>query len=179
MRKKIKGNSGLTVVEMLAAVAVLTLLLMMLGTGMQMAMNSYRKVIAQSEVDLLLSTAVDALADELRYARDVVVGNDNKLKSYTSDSYGKETYLYLDSSGRIMAKGTVEDGQKEWRVLSTGAYGSGAIVTYTKYEVKDMKIEYKDNIFSIYLKVGTADSRNISADTSVTVRCLNPYKTTT
>ena len=58
MRKKLNSESGLTLVEMLCAVAILVLLVLLLSTGMQMALRTYRDIVAQSEVDLLLSTAV-------------------------------------------------------------------------------------------------------------------------
>lgn len=183
MRKKLRENAGLTVVEMLAATAVLMLLALMLSTGLQMVMNSYQTVIAQSEVDLLVSTAVDALADELRYARDVKerAGSDlNCDFTYTSDSFfGEGVYLDLEG-GRIVA---CKDGSSSLSVLSTGAYGSGGNKSYREYQVTAMTIKYKpaDNTFEIYLKAETdgLSGPKISADTSVTVRCLNPQKETT
>lgn len=50
MRKKLNSESGLTLVEMLCAVAILVLLVLLLSTGMQMALRTYRDIVAQSEV---------------------------------------------------------------------------------------------------------------------------------
>ena len=184
MREKINSKSGFTLVEMLAAVAVLMLLTMMLGTGIQMALNSYRTMIAQAEVELLVSTAVDALADDLRFARDVKADPvSKKLTSYTSDSFGENTELALgetgsDNEGQIMASGK--------RFLSTGAYGAKVDGNKRAYRITDMTIKYNEakNTFNIQLTVKTADEK-ISAgtpknedgeDIGVTVRCLNPAK---
>lgn len=163
MRKKLNTEDGLTLVELLAATVILVLLGLLLNTGLQMAMSAYRAIVAQSEVELLLSTAVDAIACELRYARDVTVGEDGKLASYTSDSFGADTGLTVDlEDGQIKAGGM--------RLLPTGAYGlNGA------YLVKDMEIKYNAPNFTIELKAATKDE-TISAGTSVTVRCLNPEK---
>lgn len=167
MRKKLRGEGGLTLVEMLAAVVILILLGLLLNTGLQMAVNSYRTIVARSKTELLLSTAVDALADDLRYARDV--SGSGTAFTYTSDSFGADAALGLNSDGQIVAK----VGDEEKRLLSTGAYGlNGA------YQVKEMKISYTRPNFTIELTVETKDGA-ISAQTpggGVTVRCLNPGK---
>lgn len=167
MARKWKDSRGLTLVEMLCAAAVLILLGLLLNTGLQMAVNTYRAIVAQSEVELLLSTAVDAISDDLRYARDV--SGSGAGFTYTSDSFGADAALDLNSDGQIVAK----VGGEEKRLLSTGAYGlNGA------YRVKDMNISYDAPNFTVEIKVVTEDE-TISAGTSVTVRCLNAKKEAT
>lgn len=164
MRKKLNSESGLTLVEMLAAVVILILLGLLLNTGLQMAMSTYRAIVAQSEVELLLSTAVDAITDELRYARDVSVSGTDF--TYTSDSFGEKASFGL------------KDGQitvKDKRLLSTGAYGLNGAYVVTE---ENMSIKYNEPNFTIELTVATKDGA-ISAQTpdgGVTVRCLNPGK---
>ena len=204
MRKKLREKAGLTVIEMLAATVVLVLLALMLNTGLQMALNTYETMIAQSEVELLLSTAVDSLADELRYAQKVDGENGSGYEykidpvtgkgtngpvgsrgfAYTSGSFGNVTNLKVaesgDNKGQIMV--TVKNGAspENLRVLSTGAYGNKGI-SYKEYEVTAMKVTYNkpasgDTTFTIELAVATVDGK-ISAGTpegGVTVRCLNP-----
>lgn len=177
MRKKLNSESGLTLVEMLCAVVILILLGLLLNTGLQMAVSTYRAIVAQSEVELLLSTAVDAVADELRYARDVS-GSGGSF-TYFSDSFGEEVRLDVDTDGQIVAK----KGEEEKRLLSTGAYGLNKA-----YQVKktadDKEIVSWDKTagtFTIQMKVETTDGK-ISAKTpdgGVTVRCLNAKKEAT
>lgn len=167
MRKKLNSESGLTLVEMLCAVAILVLLVLLLSTGMQMALRTYRDIVAQSEVDLLLSTAVDAIADDLRYAQDVTTGADGKLSSYTSDSFGKGASIELNDKNQIVVNGM--------RLLPTGAYGLNEAYRVDK---EKMSIQYNEPDFTIALKVVTKDEK-ISAETSVTVRCLNAKKDAT
>lgn len=171
MRKKLNSESGLTLVEMLAVVVILILLGLLLNTGLQMAMSTYRAIVAQSEVELLLSTAVDAISDDLRYARNVAEDGAGGF-TYTSDSFGADAALGLNSDGQIVAM----VGGEAKRLLSTGAYGlNGA------YRVENMKISYTQPNFTIELTVATKDGA-ISAQTpdkGVTVRCLNAKKDTT
>ena len=65
------SSRGLTLVETLCAVAILVLLGLLVNTGLNLAMRGYRELTAQSELELLGSTLTSALADELRYAREV------------------------------------------------------------------------------------------------------------
>lgn len=159
MRRKLREKSGLTLVEMLAAVAVLILLGLMLNTGMQMAVRSYRTMIARSEVELLLSTLADALSDDLRYAQEVETDAGGKLKTY-QDASGGTVSLVIGPDGQIYAGGK--------RVLPPGAYGRGT------YVVKAMEIDFAEECFTVELKVGQK-AGEISEERTFTVRCLNPY----
>ena len=49
MRRKVKDNSGLTLVEMMCAVLILVLLSLMLNSGLSMAIKTYQGVTAESE----------------------------------------------------------------------------------------------------------------------------------
>ena len=187
MKKKFNSKAGLTLVELLAVMAILVLLGLMMTTGLRMALRTYQSIVAQSEVELLLSTAVDALADDLRYAwdfeasEDVAHGNANVTFTYYSDSYGEKTRLDLDDDGQIVAKSV--GNQEGWRVLPTGAYGSRT--SFESYEVTDLRITHnadpvtREITFTIELTVAaeTSDGTSVSASTpegGVTVRCLNP-----
>lgn len=177
MRKKLKDSGGFTLVEMLCAVAILVLLTLMLNTGMQMAMHSYRAVTAESETQLLLNSLVDAVANELRCAHEV-----------TADEAGGFTYnggrsLTVSEGRVVVAGGDVVEGQGE--LLPTGKPGAqggsyGGAYHGGAYRVPDggMRIVYNqaDRRFTVHLKVVWRDGE-ISAETpedGVSIRCLNP-----
>ena len=108
MRKKRGDQRGFTLVEMLCATLILVMLALVTGVGLRLALRSYRAVRAESETQLLLSTALDALADDLRYARDVKTkaGPEGPLlDTYRSDSYGQGAALELDSENQLLAGG--------------------------------------------------------------------------
>lgn len=160
MKKKLCGQKGVTLVEMLAAVAVLSLLGVMLQTGLQLALKSYHTMTAEAETQLLLSTVSDAIADELRYARDIRLEDDGTFQDYTSVSYGRRTALKV-TDGQLIASPAGNDK----RVISTGAYGNGV------YSIEEMEITYEAPVFHIHVKVSEAGG--ISAETDFSVRCLN------
>ena len=169
MRKKLAEKSGVSLVEMLCATIILILLGLLLNTGLQLSLKSYRELRAESETQLLLATAIDALADDLRYARRVETDADGALKSYHSDSYGKDTAITVDDeTDQLLAAGK--------RVLPPGAYGKGA------YHIQGLEITYdKDTLlFTVKLEVTAPGSTGAGAKTPeevVTIRCLNPAMT--
>ncbi len=180
-----RGESGLTLVEMLCATALLTLLALILNAGIGLAVRSYRTMVARSETELLLSTAAAALADDLRYARGVEVSGETF--TYTSDSFGKGTALELDSAGRIVAQTQTPDGP--FHLLPVGREGdgtkAGGAYHGSAYQFDDtvFQILYDPgtNTFTIHMKVVWTEDTSVSAETpdeGLCVRCLNPKKTT-
>lgn len=167
MRQKLSGSRGVTLVEMLCASIILILLGLILNVGIQAAMDGYRTILAESEAELLLSTAVDALAADLRYARDVrTEEKDGKtlLSGYDSSFYGKNASLSLEG-GQIVAGGP----GGTMRVLPPGAYGNGV------YEIEEMEITYDGTCFTVHLRAAQAGGE-IGAETpaeGVSIRCLN------
>ena len=159
LRQKLKSSRGLTLVEMMAAVAVLALLGLMLHTGLTMAQDSYYKMTGEAESQLLLSTLTDLLSNELRYARDVVTDEGGNLQRYTSVNYGRNTTLSLNENAQLEANGR--------QMLSGGAYGNGA------YRIETWSIVYDKaaKLFTLQLKVSGRGS--ISQETEFSVRCLN------
>lgn len=156
LRCRLRSCRGFTLVETMAAAAVLALLALMLHTGLLMAQRSYVNMTGAAERQLLLSTLGDLLSNELRYARDVVAEPGGRLERYTSVNYGRNTILSL-SDGQLAANGL--------RMLSTGAYGNGA------YTLDTCAITYDSGTFQVALEVsgwGGSDSAQFS------VRCLNP-----
>lgn len=165
MKRKLKSSRGLSLVETLCAVLILILLGLMVNTGLNMALNSYREITAQAEAELLLSTLADALADDLRYARDVKVEtvDGKEVVSYNSDSYngenGHASFRVDEKTGQLLAN--------DLRVLPEGVYGNGA------YRVSDFKLTYADGVFQLVLEIQQAEG-DISVGTELSVRCLNP-----
>jgi len=168
--KKLSGQEGLSLVEMLCATLVLILLGLLLSSGIQLAANSYRELTAASETQLLLSTAIDAMADDLRFARQVNADSSHRLTTYFSDSYGRNSDFRV-TGGQLMAG----PATSPMRVLPPGAYGNGA------YEITGLSVTYEAPCFVIQMTVASRAMPHITAATpegGVTVRCLNAPRDT-
>lgn len=166
---RMRDSRGFTLVEMLCAVVILILLGLLINTGLNLAMRSYRDVTAQSEAELLLSTLSDALTDELRYARDVKPQGDGSIQ-FHSHRYNYEGLDYTEirvQGGKLYAG--------DYQMVPDGAYYHGAyeIPNASDPEGPGLTVEYTDGLFTVELKVTQAEG-TISAGTEFTVRCLNP-----
>ena len=159
MRRKLGSRRGLTLVEMMAAAVILILLGLMLHTGLLLARQSYDDMRAESETQLLLSTAADLLSNELRYARRVAVDGENRLVRYTSVNYGRYTTLSLDGDGRL------EAGSRQ--MLPVGAYSNGDC----RIEMCQITYDARSSIFQVSLRA--SGPGEISNETQFSVRCLN------
>lgn len=166
MERKGKDSRGFTLVEMLCATVILVLLGLLVNTGLNLAVKSYREVTAQSEVELLLSTLTNALTDELHYARDVKQLADGGLIQFHSHRYNYSGNFYTIIR---LDKGKLYAG--DYQMVPDGAYSHGT------YEIPEDGLTITFNkdtrVFEVKLKVQQAGG-GISAGTEFTVRCLNP-----
>lgn len=165
IRKKLRSRRGLTLVETLAAAIVLTMLGLILHTGLLLARQSHDGLTAEAETRLLLSTLADRLSTELRYARDVVTGSGGRLSEYSSITYGEGVSLD-DASGQLMVlrEGAGDEEDSVWQLLPPGAYGNGDC------RLTDCTIQYEDSVFTVHLAV--AGRMNVTNETEFQIRCL-------
>lgn len=170
MKRKLRSGKGLSLVETLAAVVILLLLGLLLNAGLRMAAGSYFELTARSETGLLLSTAGNALTDELRFADNVRLEGEGCV--YDSSSFGMDSRLVLQDGQIYVRSASGEGGGEEpKRLLPPGAYRWG------EYQVTELKIVYHEEsaCFDVVLEVKEAEG-DIGAKAEFTVRCLNMEK---
>ena len=179
MRRKVKDNSGLTMVEMMCAVLILVLLSLMLNAGLSMAIKTYQGITAESETQLLLSSLSDALADKLRYC--VVYVDD--AGDYQSSSIGDVEA----ADGKIVVRGPDTGDAKS--LLPDGAYGNPDGFYKGNYQVTmgsaapggadsaTLRETYQKDTNSFAVRLTVKDvNLNITKTRELTIRCLNPPK---
>lgn len=165
MRKKLADAGGFSLMEMLCAVVVLSLLCMLTGTGIQMAMSNYFTLVGESETQLLLSTLSSALSDKLRYA--VVIEKEVAgAKTYTCS-------IGTVKADEVTHRVTV-DGQE---LLPNGAYGPDG-----RYQVEEAAVKEPDAyavgvrpVYTVSLKIRDTQTK-VSKEAELIVRCLNPVR---
>lgn len=171
LMKKLRAHDGLTLIETLAASVILTLLCLALNSGMNIATHTYRSVTAESETQLLLSTAADALTQELRYAEPAKDQSDGPLGEYTSASYGLNASIIISDEGRLVIKSdsTPDDGIP---FLPSGVYGKNGVYKLS-FSGDGGSINYDPDkkLFTFTLR---AEQEGLAfAEQTFTVRCLN------
>ena len=120
---KLKSQCGFTLAETLLTVLILLLVSGIVATGIPVAKNVYDKTIVAANAQVLLSTTVAALKDELGTAWDVDVEADG-ITYYSADT-GTKAKIYIkeedDGTKTIMVQDyAVVDGL----IISEGGVGT-------------------------------------------------------
>lgn len=141
MSKKLKTCRGVSIAEMLVAVVLLALLTAGGITAASAVMASYNRMKEAANADILASTVIEAISNEVRLGRNIVDPADPAAATYPDDHltldsafFGEEATLQLDADGRLVAqpKGTtLPDDQKA--LLSDDTY-NGLKLTGLEFE---------------------------------------------
>ena len=99
MEKKINSTAGFTLSELLVAMLILSMIALCIGGGVTVAYNSYNTISKKSEAQLLLSTSILAITEELRNATNI--NEDGTEISFFNSSRGYQmTLRNTNSSGK-------------------------------------------------------------------------------
>ena len=175
LSKRLRAQSGLTLIETLAAAVILTLLCLALNSGMDIATHTYRSVTAESETQLdalhtaedALSTAADALTQELRYAAPSKDQTAGTLGTYTSASYGSGAKIDINDGHLVIVTAAQPDGVL---LLPTGVYGKNDVYDLS-FGDDGIRYDPEEKLFTFTLRAEQADLAY--AEQEFTVRCLN------
>ena len=103
MRKKLDTVRGFTLAETLLAVLIMLLVSTIVVAGIPAAKSAYENVVLASNAEVLLSTTVTTLRNELGTARNVEIPNNkagenkNSVITYYNDSRGAFAKIYVAS----------------------------------------------------------------------------------
>lgn len=100
-RRSMKSQAGFTLAETLLAVLILLLVGVIVATGMPAVQNAYDKVVVAANAQALLSTATEALRDELGSAWSVDLQPDGTIEYYSADT-GARSILFSDSEKGVL-----------------------------------------------------------------------------
>ncbi len=157
--KKLRSKRGLTLTEALAALAVFCILSIAILYGTASALRVYRKGMVAAEAQTLSATLSQGLSNELRYARNLQVGEDGTLLTFDSDKFGTGVH-FQSKDGRIQAV----SGSNTYDLLGEKAYTSGlgasVVISYDKDK----------GIFSLSL---TVSNDLVEQKTDLSVRSLS------
>ena len=164
--KKKLNNEGFSISEMLIAIAIMLMVTSVVAGGIPVAIRAYTNITDTADCELLLSTALSDLRDELSTARNISV-NGNKISYIDSKT---KTRCYLTSSSEGGIKKTV-----------VGAEGSSNLVASEKL-LDGIHLEYTiaDSGYTDGQEYLTFTSVNVyrkdsSTDTDVLVSSVAPY----
>lgn len=171
---KLKNNkSGFSIAEALIAVLILLMVSSVVAAGMPVAAKAYTQVVDSANAQLLLSTTVTALRDELGEANDITVDTANKTVSYTSSTGGDSVIGFTDNgvtitSGNIYSLDT--SGGSETKVYNRNLVSEKAAASLV---FKINSITYNSNIVKIsgivVSRIGKTDELAVLSDLEIKV----------
>ena len=94
--RKLHSDKGFSLAELLVAILILLMVSSIVATGIPVAREAYQKVVLASNADVLLSTTVSTLRNELGTAQDVKV--DGTTITYYSPTRGTSSKIYLEGN---------------------------------------------------------------------------------
>ena len=154
---RIESNRGFTLAETLLAVLILLMVSAIVATGIPSAKAAYEKVVLASNAEVLLSTTMSSLRNELATAKNIetgdeVGGKDTSLTYYNTTRGSKsKIYKYSGSvaAGAIMIQQYVKvDGigkdSDPVRLVSKTASTGDLYVTYEYVTYSDGIITFRN-----------------------------------
>jgi len=104
LKRKAKSRSAFTLAETLVAILIMLMVSSVVATGIPVARRAYESVEMAANSELLLSSTISTLRNELSLAKDIKIeGTDKTSVSYLNPATGTMSRIYMDG-GKIMYK---------------------------------------------------------------------------
>ena len=157
MKRRLKSRAGFTLAEVLIVIVIMSLITAAGATVTGTLLGERLGMIRAADAEILGSDVLQALANELRFGKNIEVGTDNASVTLDSATYGIGAELSL-KDGKLVAE------QGKIRVLNDSSY-NGLIIT-------DLALTRTDGQVEIHVAIG--DERHDSLwDGGFTVSLLN------
>ena len=140
MKNRICNKMGFTLAETLVTILILLMVSSIVVAGIPAAINAYNKVVVASNAEILLSTTISALRNELGTARDI--------KTSKKAGESPETIItYYNASISSKSKLYLSDGTNDKEPDNTVIKPAGTIV-YQRYTDADTGFDYSASVNS-------------------------------
>ncbi len=135
IRKKLRSSGGMTLTELLVALAIVALIGMTLTVGINGAAKVYRDATRLYEAETLCGTILTYLEDEFRFGRNVdnvsVAGSTEVI--FDSQTFGNDVKVILENEADAEKYGKVKivdstDSTIKFDLISPSAYTSRLVV---------------------------------------------------
>lgn len=105
MKKKLKSGKGTTIVEMLVALILLSLLTAGGVAATSAVMTDYNHMSEAARADILASTVIETINNEIRLGRDLTVDPSNTSELRLDSAYvGVDSCIRLDDNYKLVAE---------------------------------------------------------------------------
>ena len=163
---------GFTLVETLVALLIVTMVSVIVATGVPSAINAYRNAVASSNAQVALSTVATALRDELSTATSASATNADGSIAYTCGEGYEATIKNGTSPNRGPVKSTVDGrvtaSEQAWTLVPNAQLSASQSDQLT-VTFKSISFDATNKVFKVYglcvkkgssvlARIGTTDS---------------------
>lgn len=173
--KKIINNSGMTLVELLAATLIMLLVSMGMVAGISLSNKEFITSIRQSEAQEIYSTLSNLITNELRYTTMIKYKNGSNSEV---ESFYSVTYAIKDDITSLVSLDEDDKETNDYGYLAFGHNGSyNKILGASSYPNNlgaKVSITYKETskLFEVELDIGTIGGSSITKK-KFSVRSVN------
>jgi prepilin-type N-terminal cleavage/methylation domain-containing protein len=131
--KRLRSNLGFTLAELMIAMLILSMVTAVAAGGIPVAINAYTRVVETANAQVLLSTTMTKLREELGTASEIKSVNDHEIV-YESEN-GSESRIYRTDSGIMIREyadvvSDLSDKTYEHLLVSKSAANKNLYVTF-------------------------------------------------
>lgn len=176
LKKKIKSKHGFTLAETLIAVLILLMVSAIVVAGIPAAKNAYEKVVMASNAEVLLSTTISTLRNELGTAQDVEAPDDETITYYNA-TRGAPSKLFLTDGEkkelkfqRYSSKDDMGAESEATLLISPETATSGLYLTCSGIEYEDGIVTFSD------LAVNSPNTTDLAKRDKLSIRVISENK---
>jgi len=155
MKEKLRSSKGMTLTELIVALAVVSLIGISLTVGVSSAVKVYQDSTQLFEAETLCGTILTYLEDEFRFGRNIdskKISEEKNEVVFDSQAFGKGVRVIVKDGKILIGK----DEDTGFDLLSDAAYTSGLRVVKDECEITYDK---KERQVKITIAVGPDDSK--------------------
>ena len=172
IKRKLQSSKAFTLAEMLLAVLILAMVSVIVATGIPVARNAYEKIVLSSNAEVLLSTTVSMLRNELGTAQDVVVPTEEPMTTitYYNLTRGASSKILLsnDDKKEIMFQRYITADYPVVPLISSKTATADLYVTYDSVDYENGILKFTG--LSVNRVSGTA---NLASRDTLSIRVIS------
>lgn len=167
---KLRSNKAFTIAEALVATIIMLLVTTIVVAGIPAAIRAYDNVVLTANAEVLLSTSMSVLKNEIGAAKRISVREDGTTIDYYNEGRGSMSQIYTENNGKIMLQryavggDTLGQGYDDARPLVSDEASDkdkGLYVTFESAVYNDGVVQFK----TIAVHKNNGDITSASRDT--------------
>lgn len=174
-KMKLAASRGFTLAETLICVLILLMVTAIIGAAMPAASAAYTKVVDAGNAQVLLSTGITVLRNELSTATKVEVAEDGLSVSFRSGSTGSLSEICIADSGPYKGEivittwyGYDKSGDSTTRPLVTKAASTANLtLTFGSFDPSDDGTVLEIKGLAVMMKSGASSTKIVSRDSTL------------